>query len=175
MAAVKLHNILESVEVCRFESDELSWRIKNAVFAAATVMITQCLSYTASDFRWLTRVQSCVMTANAGFNWQDQHQNNFIGVDVISSCCVVDRPQEMPSASFFLTSLGEFLLHQVVQIYIYIYFSFFPGLPLADFLQWLATQKKRSNPCLPMGQSVERKWSEEWSTSGFQYVIRGKK
>jgi hypothetical protein len=97
-----------------------------------------------------------------------------MGVDVISGHSIVDRSQEMPSASFFFffTSLAEFRLHQVAYIY---FFFFFSGLPLTDFLRCLVTQKKRSYPYLPMGQPVERKWGREWNRSDFQCLIRVKK
>lgn len=46
-----------------------------------------------------------------------------MGVDVLSGHSIVDRPQEMPSASFFFTSLGKFRLHQVAYIYFFFFFS----------------------------------------------------
>jgi hypothetical protein len=57
----------------------------------------------------------------------------------------VDRPQEMSSASFFFTFLGEFRLHQVAYIYFsFSFLFFFFRLPLTDFLRCLVTQKKEA-------------------------------
>jgi hypothetical protein len=94
-----------------------------------------------------------------------------LGVDVISSHSVVDRPQEIASASFFFTSLGEFRLLQVVYIDILSFLWSATGrLPAV-----LSNSEKRSNTYLPMGQSVERKLSKEWNRSDFQCLIRARK
>ena len=69
-----------------------------------------------------------------------------MGVDVISDHFVVDRPQEIPTASFFFLSLWENFDYIRLRIYIYIFFFFlfFPGLPLTDFLRCLVSQKKEA-------------------------------